>query len=220
MPSSSHPHHGLLPSAAANGPLVPAELLGVPAPREERRRRRRRWLLLLLLLFSAVPSVLTSYISVSMLADRSLAPNDAFAAVEVDVVADPPVLVIAGGMLPGDAVTGSLSIENRGTQPIRYSVTSASTHHGEAPLAEALVAEVRTEGTGCPGFDGTVLYRGALDTAVIGNPAHGADLGDRRLDAGSGEVLCVAITLPRPAGDRFQASSATTAFTVSAEEDR
>lgn len=219
MPPYSHPAVG---ASGASEHLAPGAVSGVPAlpTEEERSRRRRKWLLLLLLLLSAVPSILTTSISVSMFRERSLGPSDAFGAVEVDVSANPPVLIIAAGMLPGDAVTGSLRIDNLGERPIRYSVTSTSSHHGGPRLAEALVAEVRTEGTGCPSFDGTVLYLGPLSEARIGDPAQGGDPGDRRLDAGGGELLCVAVTLPRPAGDLYQSASATTAFTVIAEEDQ
>jgi hypothetical protein len=194
-----------------------------PMPRgaaEPQRRRRRKWLLLLLLLLSAVPSIVTTSITISMFSARSLVPGDTVGGVEVDVEADPPVLIIASGMLPGDSVRGSLRIENRGERPLRYAVTSTSSHYRAPLLAAALIAEVRSEGSGCAALDGTVLYRGPLSQARVGDPAIGGHPGDRRLGAREGEILCLVVTLPRPVGDAHQGSAATAVFTVSAEEER
>ena len=79
---------------------------------------------------------------------------------------------------------------------------------------------VKTIGTNCATFDGTQLFSGTLgaSAAIIGNPAPGADAGDRNLNSAASEVLCFRLTLPIGTGNAYQGASSTTTFTFDAEQ--
>jgi len=85
-------------------------------------------------------------------------------------------------------------------------------------LRDELVLTVRDEGSGCGTFDGAVLYTGALSAAAFGDPAQGAQAGDRVLAAGADEVLCFRIALPIGSGNAFQDAATSATFTFSAEQ--
>ena len=53
---------------------------------------------------------------------------------------------------------------------------------------------------------------------VIGNPAQGAQTGDRTLNAGASETLCFNVSLPLSTGNAYQALSTTATFAFDAEQ--
>ena len=53
---------------------------------------------------------------------------------------------------------------------------------------------------------------------TIGNPASGADAGDRVIAAASSETLCFRLTLPIGTGNAYQGATTTTTFTFDAEQ--
>jgi spore coat-associated protein N len=126
-------------------------------------------------------------------------------------------------MVPGDTVTAPLTVTNAGSMALRYAVTSTTT---ENPLAAALVLTVKVGVTTCNNASwqstGTVLYQGALGTttgsAVFGNPAQGAQAGDRALAVATNEVLCLNVTLPLGASTTVQGLTTTATFTFDAEQ--
>jgi spore coat-associated protein N len=127
-------------------------------------------------------------------------------------------LLTAGSMVPGDTVAGTLVVSNAGTAQLRYAMTSASTNADGKGLMNQLALTVKTLGTSCAAFDGATLYTGALSTAAFGNPAQGAQAGDRTLNAASSETLCFQANLPLATGDAFQGAATTATFTFSAEQ--
>jgi hypothetical protein len=199
----------LAASPIALEPLQPAE--------RRRRRRRRRLFLLLLLALSALPSVTTSIITVSLFRERAVLTTDAWAPLPIDVRAEPDMLMEVTGMLPGDQHGGQLTVSNVGADAIRYALVSSSTDPDGRGLRDVLRAWVRSEGQGCADFDGAVLYSGPLASAGFGDPRFGSQAGDRLLAPASSEVLCVRIVLPRGAGNAYQTSSTASTFTVEAE---
>lgn len=126
-------------------------------------------------------------------------------------------------MVPGDTVTAPLTVTNAGSMALRYAVTSTTT---ENTLAAALVLTVKSGVTTCNNASwqssGTVLYQGALGattgSAVFGNPAQGAQGGDRTLAAAANEVLCFNVTLPLAASTAVQGLTTTATFTFDAEQ--
>ena len=69
-------------------------------------------------------------------------------------------------------------------------------------LGSTLQLTVKTLGTDCATFDGTtVVGPTALDGALIGNAAPGAQAGDRVLTAATNEVLCFQVSLPWATGN-------------------
>lgn len=187
-------------------------------PREARRRRRRhRFLLLLLLAVSALPSVTTSVISISLFQEKAVISTDAWAPAPIDVRVEPALLMEVSRMLPGDTHGGEMTVANAGADSLRYALVSSSTNPDGRGLRDALIAEIRSTGSRCDTFDGELLYRGPLIGAGFGDPAAGEQAGDRLLGSAESEVLCVQVTLPEAAGSRYQRSSTTATFTVVAE---
>jgi predicted ribosomally synthesized peptide with SipW-like signal peptide len=197
-----------------------------PDPRRRRRRRRR---LAALLLFSIllVPSLAVSVMTIALFTDQE-STTSAFTTGTIvldDVKVDALVLTTTA-MMPGDSITDDVVIENDGTAQLRYAMTSTSTNADGKALRDDLTltiktVDVTTPGTPCDDFDGaSTLYSGVLgaSSASFGDPAPGADTGDRVLDAGSNETLCFRVTLPSSTGNTSQGATTTTTFTFDAEQ--
>lgn len=145
----------------------------------------------------------------------SAASTGTFASGTIDVTSSPTVAFAVTGMVPGDATTQALTIANAGTAELRYSLTSAATN----TLGQALTLTVKTLGTSCAAFDGSVVVASAsLDGALMGNSAQGNQAGDRTLAAASSEVLCFQVGLPISAGDTLQGATSDVTFTFDAEQ--
>ena len=106
-------------------------------------------------------------------------------------------------------------------------VSSTATNADGKGLKDQLVLTIKSGVTTCSnaawGADGSVLYTGDLDGTtgvLIGDPATGADPGDRNLLAGASEVLCFNVTLPLSTGTAFQAATSTATFTFDAEQTK
>ena len=99
--------------------------------------------------------------------------------------------------------------------PDLVAVTALTT---EVCAAQDVLATVKTLGTSCAAFDGTTLYSGSLGAVAIGDPATGAQAGDRTLAAQGSETLCIQVHLPLAAGNAYQAASTVTTLTFSAEQ--
>lgn len=168
----------------------------VARPKPRRLPRKRLLMLLLFLGLAAAPGGVTSI-------SRML----------LDVVADPPVRLIVGGMLPGDRVSASVRVSNEGQLSLRYAVTTATSDHGSG-LASVLLAEVGVARTGCGDLTAERLGGAPLAQLTIGDPQSGAQPGDRTLAPGHGETLCIWVTLPHAAGDRYQDAAASAAFSI------
>ena len=128
-------------------------------------------------------------------------------------------------LMPGDAITDDVLVENDGTAQLRYSISTATTDPDTKALRDALTLEVRTIDTTtplipCDNFNGTILYTGALGaaTAAVGLPTQGADAGDRVLNGLSSETLCFQLALPLATLNAYSAATAVTTFTFDAEQ--
>lgn len=186
-------------------PVAPTEL--------EHPRRRRRGVLAVLLALTTV-SLGAGMFSLAIFTD-TVDSTGTFAAGTVDIDSQPTVAFNVTGMIPGDSDTQPLTIENQGTASLRYAMTAA------APdvLGGELTLQIRTEGTDCATFDGAVvLATTTLDGAAFGDPAQGADSGDRTLAAAASEVLCFRVSLPLAADDTVQGETSAVTFTFDAEQ--
>ena len=113
------------------------------------------------------------------------------------------------GMAPGDTVTGTVTVINNGTLELRYAMTTTP---DDGSILDEQLTVVITDPTP------TQLYSGALSSAVIGNPAQGAQAGDRVLTAGASEVLTFTVTLPANSDNTYQGLSCTVNFVFNAEQ--
>jgi predicted ribosomally synthesized peptide with SipW-like signal peptide len=138
-------------------------------------------------------------------------------------------LALGDTWVPGDSVTGSVDVENDGTNPLRYSLDTATTD-GSSPngpaLFTALEVEVRTIDattplTKCDDFDGTVLQAAEVlgaSNVMFGDPSPTGGTGDRTVAAGATDVLCIRVSLPIATDDTYQGATSVTTFTFNAEQ--
>lgn len=189
-----------------------------PPPQPDSRRRRRAFLVLALGVLM-LPSVFSSAMTLALFTDTATVGTNAFTTGTIDIATSPTsALVSFTSMMPGDAVTGSLSVSNSGTAELRYALTTSTTNTDAKSLHDALALDVRTQGTSCAAFDGTSLYSGALNGAGFGSTAAGGQAGDRTIAAATSEALCFRVTLPSSTGDAYQGAATTATFSFVAEQ--
>lgn len=177
------------------------------------RPPRRRGLLALLLGLTTV-SLGAGMFSLAVFTD-SAASSGTFASGTIDITSTPTVAFTVTSMVPGDTDTQALTIANAGTAALRYALSSLATN----TLGETLTLTIRTQGTSCAAFDGTVVLAAtALDGAAVGSPTQGAQAGDRDLAAAASEVLCFRVSLPLATGNTLQGQSSSVTFTFDAEQ--
>jgi hypothetical protein len=123
-------------------------------------------------------------------------------------------------MAPGDKVTAPVTVSNDGTLDLRYAMTTVS--GGDAALASTLAVAVRSGVASCTngGFasSGTQVASGTLGALSMGDPAAGAQAGDRTLAPSTNEVLCFQVALPTTAASTLQGKTASATFTFAAEQ--
>lgn len=172
-------------------------------------------------------ALLVGLLTMSALAvftDSQAVAANTFSTGNVDISTTPAsALVTFSSMMPGDQVTAPITVTNAGSSSLRYAITSTTT---ENPLAAQLDMTIKSGVTTCTnaGFSasGTVLYGpGDLGTMagvnVVGDPAQGAQAGDRTLASGN-EVLCFNVSLPLSTGNAFASLSTTATFNFQAEQ--
>jgi len=182
---------------------------------------KRQWqrLVGLMLVIAAIGTIGAASYSLATFTSTAAAGGNGFTTGTIILGSSPATAFLtAGAMVPGDTVSGSLVIANTGTGQLRYAMTSSSTNTDGKGLANQMTLTVATLGTSCAAFDGAILYAGALASAAFGNPATGAQPGDRTLDPASSETLCFKTTLPGSTGNVFQSATTTTTLTFSAEQ--
>ena len=185
----------------------------------DRRPRRRLPLLLGLSLGLLAASSVAISGSLAIFTSAPTLGGNVFTTGTVILSLNPATaLLTSANMMPGDTLAGSLVVTNGGTAQLRYALTSASTNADAKNLMNQISLTVKTLGTSCAVFDGTSLYSGALSAAAFGNPAQGAQAGDRVLNGAANETLCFSANLPAATGHAFQGATTTTTFTFSAEQ--
>jgi hypothetical protein len=188
---------------------------------ESARQRRRRRLPLLVALAAGLltASIIAVSGSLAIFTNAPTLSGNAFTTGTVVLGLTPATaLLTSASMMPGDTVAGSLLVSNSGTGQLRYAMTSSSTNADTKGLMNQITLTVKALGTSCAVFDGTSLYSGALSAAAFGDPAQGAQAGDRVLDPATSETLCFQANLPAATGNAFQGATTTTTFTFSAEQ--
>jgi len=163
----------------------------------------------------------------ALFTDTGSVPSNTFTTGTVDISTSPASAVVTfSTMAPGDQVTGAITVTNSGSLAQRYAVTGTTT---ENTLAAQLDLTIKSGVTTCTnaGFstDGTVVYGpGDLGNTtpinLIGNPAQGAQAGDRALAAGANEALCFNVSLPLGTGNAYQGLASTATFDFQAEQTK
>ena len=185
--------------------------------------------ILLSLLIIAVVVAATATGAVALFTDQETSAGNAFTTGTLDLALTDgtPLPFTVSDMAPGDVVYGGLQVSNSGSLELRYAMST--TADGASILDEQLDLTIDVV-TGA-GVD-TVWYTdddvvgtadifgpdGALSSAVIGNPATGADAGDRTLAASANERLRFKVTLPSSTDNSYQGTICTVAFVFDAEQ--
>ena len=182
--------------------------------------------ILYVLLSIGVLTVVSAAAALSVFTDQETIGANTFSTGDVDLSTAPTTALVTftPDMVPGDTVTNSVVVTNDGSVQFRYSVTSTTSEDVLAAALDLTVKEidVTTPGTPCDDFDG-VLISAAADLGSIagiktfGDPAQGADTGDRTLAPAASETLCFRVELPL-ATTGPQATSTTATFTFDAEQ--
>ncbi len=182
----------------------------------DRRRKRRRGLAALLAALSAL-TLGAGSVSLALFTDTDTS-TWSFTTGSIDLESNPAVMTTIPAMMPGDVAADSLTIANNGTATLRYAMSTVATNTLGGQLQVAVRAE--DAGGGCTAFTGAVIVASGtgLNGAAIGNPAQGAQAGDRTLAGGASEVLCFRVTLPLNSPNTFQAQTSVATFTFAAEQ--
>jgi len=183
------------------------------SPGTDRRRKTRR-ALVLLLAASAVVTLSAGTFSLATFTDTETSTG-AFTTGTIDIATNPVALFNATAIFPGASGSATLNVANSGTGALRYAMTTSATNTDTKNLRDQLQLTV-TAGA-CPGA-GALYGPAALSGAVFGNPAQGAQAGDRALAAGAYEDLCFSWSLALATGNAFQAATTTATFTFAAEQ--
>jgi spore coat-associated protein N len=133
----------------------------------------------------------------------------------------------ATNMAPGDVQFGTVPVDNAGSLELRYSISVQATNLDTPDLAGqfdlavyAGVPEASCNAAGVAALTPIASIAGVPTTLtpLVGNPATGANPGDRVLASGAGESLCVSVGLPLSTDDTFQNTRASVALTFDAEQ--
>lgn len=187
----------------------------------------RRWVVLLTILFvmAAFAGPLVVLVGgqrgQAAFGDGETFGLNQLASASVDVgVGDTTLLLDATAMAPGDRLIGRLAFGNDGTLPLRYSVVADPQDRSSLLLAELQwsIWSATSQAT-CSSAPADPLFDGVVSGgALFGNPAVGADPGDRLLEPGETETLCVVVELPLGVPDSIQGSTARVDLTVFGEQ--
>jgi hypothetical protein len=187
-----------------------------------RRDRRRRGLLALLIAGTAIISVAGAFSSLAVFTSQQQVAGNTFTTGTIVIGVNPASAILTDTvMMPGDTVAGSAVVSNTGTAQLRYSITGIATNPDAKGLASQLTVTIKTLGTSCAAFDGTQLYSGVVGyatTNLVGDPAQGAQPGDRTLNASASETLCFQASLPLATGNAYQGATTVMTFTFDAEQ--
>jgi len=137
-------------------------------------------------------------------------------------------LFSVANMAPGDTVARPLAVTDAGTLGLRYAVTATATDPDGKALRNQLQFNVFSgvSAANCLAgvtVGGTALYGPAAigaSSAIFGDPAQGAQPGDRTLLAAGSETLCFVATLPLATDNTFQNAATTASFTFAAEQTK
>ncbi len=144
----------------------------------------------------------------ALFTDTQSVGANTFSTGTVDIATTPATaLVSAGPIAPGDPpVYGAIDVSNDGSLELRYALKSTTTENSLAPQLSLTIRGPAASGVGCDdsGFatygTGEIYTAGSLGNTtginIIGDPAQGAQAGDRILTGGASEFLCFKVDLP------------------------
>ncbi len=182
--------------------------------RRSARSLSRRRALVAMLMAASLATVGAGAMSLAVFTD-SKASSGSWTTGTVILGVAPSTAFTANGILPGDTGSQTVAVSNSGTGALRYAMTSTSTNTDSKGLAAQMTLTIKAGTCVSPT---TTLYTGALSAAALGNPAQGADTGDRAVASGATDSLCFTWSFPIASGNAFQTATTTATFTFAAEQ--
>ncbi len=151
-------------------------------------------------------SMLSGLAGLAVFTDDASVDANTFMTGTIEISTSPTTaLVTFSDMAPGDSIqpdAGIVVTNDSSTLEMRYAITSTTTEDVLAAALDLTIREVDVEPTvKCDDFDGTIIYAtndlgSTSGINVVGNPAQGADSGDRVLALSTSETLCFRVALP------------------------
>jgi predicted ribosomally synthesized peptide with SipW-like signal peptide len=178
------------------------------------RGGRRRRTLLALLVVSSLAAVGAGAASLAYFTDTTQATSGSWTTGTIKLGVTPSTAWTATAVMPGDAGSQTIKVDNTGTGQLRYAVTTAITGETKG-LASQMQLTINAGSCASPGAS---IYTGTLVGAKIGDPTNGSQAGDRVLDALTTENLCFAWSFPIGSDNTFQGATATATFSFAAEQ--
>ena len=198
----------------------------------DRSRKRRLAVAVATLAVSSIG--LSSALTGALFTDSETITSNTFVTGNVALTASPASGAVAvaaiPGMAPGDQVVAPITVTNTGSLQLRYALRSTSDALDANTLAAALQMTVKfgftaatcTAANFVAGGTSTLYGPGVLGTtagqAVFGSSVVGPQAGDRVLNAGANEVLCVRVQLPIAVTSTLASKTTTATFTFDAEQ--
>lgn len=210
-----------------------------PAPsRQDVARRRRGWATGAILVLAGVG--VTSLTTSALFTDQDTL-NGTISTGSVVLDADGVSFTMpVGGLAPGGSITAPLQVNNVGSLQLRYAVSISSAvapppaggTAGTGDLRTQLRARVFADATCTLASTASAAALGDTQTIqgtefglpqalvpIVGDPATGAQGGDRELAAVVGsETLCVRVDMSRDADNTFQNTAAELTFQLDSEQ--
>ena len=180
------------------------------------------------LMIIAVLAVLVTAGAMAVFTDQQTNPDNVFTTGTVILGIDPATAMFTvSNMTPGDVEYGGLEVTSDGSLELRYAMTTTADNTSTLDEQLDLTIDVVTG----PGVD-AIWYTaddvvgeaniygpdGVLSSAFFGDPAQGAQAGDRTLASGTSERLRFNATLPLDTGNSYQGTTCTVAFVFDAEQ--
>jgi predicted ribosomally synthesized peptide with SipW-like signal peptide len=122
----------------------------------------------------------------------------------------------SSNLKPTDVIYAPLTVANTGTLGFSYSMSSSSTNADSKALRDTLELGVKLVANA--GACDAAGYAASATTIRAQAAINGASIGSRTVTAGSSEVLCFKVELPRGSCDSLQAASTTTSMTFAATQ--
>ncbi|MBO3088300.1 TasA family protein [Cellulomonas dongxiuzhuiae] len=209
-----------------------------PAPsRQEVARRRRGWATGSILVLAAVG--VTSLTTSALFTDQDSLTGTISTGTVVLTAGGAQFTMPVGGLAPGGAVVAPLTVDNVGSLELRYAVsvsaattTPATGTAGSGDLRTQLRARVLQDAVCTLDSSAAATVLGDTQdlvdsefglpsalTAIVGDPATGAQTGDRVLAGVTGtETLCVRVDMSRDSDNTFQNTAAELTFQLDSEQ--
>lgn len=188
--------------------------------------RRRRFVATLSIIGLAALGV-TSLTTNALFTNTDTTGQSGFVAGTVVIDSTPTDFAIdeSVGAAPGDTFYAPVVVRNDGTLQLRYSIELGASEDSDDAVLDELTYSVLEGVTAANCAAGNVSAGVELGSGVLGNGQHwigdatpGENDGDRELDSGASETLCVGLEFSRDAGDDVQGARAGLSFTFHAEQ--